>query len=86
MDISDMELSSNSQSNSSSRSSTPKPETPMTDCERRRRAMIRLQQQNTMIEGYKQYLKRPTLEKGEDEIHREMDKNLKFTMAARKSW
>ncbi|GFT11907.1 hypothetical protein TNCV_2319281, partial [Trichonephila clavipes] len=49
----DMELSSNSQSNSSSRSSTPKPERSMTDCERRRSAMIRLHQQNTMIAGYK---------------------------------
>ncbi|GFU36885.1 uncharacterized protein TNCV_2670641 [Trichonephila clavipes] len=83
MDISDMELSPNSRSNNSSRSSTPKPEKPMTDCERRRSAMIRLHQQNTMIDGYKQYLKRPVLVKGEDEIHREMERNLKFTIDAR---
>ncbi|GFS68365.1 hypothetical protein TNCV_3000491 [Trichonephila clavipes] len=83
MDISDMELSSNSQSNSSSRSSTPKPETSMTDCERRRRAMIRLHQQNTMIAGYKTYLKTPIVAKGEEAVHKEMERNLKFTMAAR---
>ncbi|GFU89352.1 hypothetical protein TNCV_1783341 [Trichonephila clavipes] len=34
MDNSDMELSPNSRSNSSSRSSTPKPEKPLTDCEK----------------------------------------------------
>ncbi|GFU32546.1 hypothetical protein TNCV_452781 [Trichonephila clavipes] len=36
-----MELSPISRSNSSSRSSTPKPEKPITDCERRRNAMIK---------------------------------------------
>ncbi|GFX77167.1 uncharacterized protein TNCV_1679501 [Trichonephila clavipes] len=83
MDISDMELSPNSRSNSSSRSSTPKPEKSMTDCERRRSAMIRLHQQNTMIAGYKQYLKSPIIAKGEEAVHKEMERQLKYTMAAR---
>ncbi|GFV91592.1 hypothetical protein TNCV_770581 [Trichonephila clavipes] len=80
MDISDMELSPNSRSNSSSRSSTPKPEKPITDCERRRNAMIRLHQQNTMIAGYKQYLKNPILAKGEEAVHKEMEKQLRLTI------
>ncbi|GFT61454.1 uncharacterized protein TNCV_138691 [Trichonephila clavipes] len=83
MDTSDMELSPNSRSISSSRSSTPKPETPMTVCERRRKAMIRLQQQNTMIAGYKNYLKNPILTRAEDKVHKEMDIQLKLTMDAR---
>ncbi|GFX95842.1 uncharacterized protein TNCV_2084221 [Trichonephila clavipes] len=85
MDISDMELSPNSRSNTSSRSSTPKPEKPMTDCERRRNAMIRLHQQNTMIAGYKNYLKSPILAKGEEAVHKEMENQLKLTMAARET-
>ncbi|GFV88239.1 hypothetical protein TNCV_4542851 [Trichonephila clavipes] len=53
MDNSDMELSPTSQSNNSSRSSTSKPEKPLSDCERRRNAMERLNKQHIMIDGYK---------------------------------
>ncbi|GFT23100.1 uncharacterized protein TNCV_1858451 [Trichonephila clavipes] len=83
MDNSDMELSPNSRSNSSSRSSTPKPEKPLTDCERRRNAMLRLNQQNTMIAGYKQYLKGPILVEGEEAVYKEMERHLRITMEAR---
>ncbi|GFS85117.1 hypothetical protein TNCV_4222901 [Trichonephila clavipes] len=57
MDNSDIEFSPNSRSNSSSRSSTPKPEKPLSDCERRRNAMERLHKQHIMIDGYKKVLR-----------------------------
>ncbi|GFT23772.1 uncharacterized protein TNCV_3512191 [Trichonephila clavipes] len=83
MDNSDMELSPNSRSNSSSRSSTPKPEKPITDCERRRNAMERLKNQQTMITGYKKYLDGTKYMKDEAGIRKQMENYLKETIEAR---
>ncbi|GFW23505.1 uncharacterized protein TNCV_3806021 [Trichonephila clavipes] len=83
MDNSDMELSPTSQSNNSSRSSTPKPEKPLSDCERRRNAMERLNKQYIMIDGYKKYLDFSKHLKDETGIRNDMEKHLKETMEAR---
>ncbi|GFU02237.1 uncharacterized protein TNCV_2466141 [Trichonephila clavipes] len=83
MDNSDMEFSPISRSNNSSRSSTPKPEKPLTDCERRRNAMDRLNKQQTMIAGYRNYLDNAKQTKDETGIRKEMEKYLKITIEAR---
>ncbi|GFS72062.1 hypothetical protein TNCV_4213451 [Trichonephila clavipes] len=83
MDNSDMELSPHSRSNSSSSSSTPKPEKPLSDCERRRNAMERLNKQHIMIGGYKNYLDSTRHLKDETGVRNDMEKHLKETMEAR---
>ncbi|GFW88518.1 uncharacterized protein TNCV_3552871 [Trichonephila clavipes] len=61
----------------------PKPEKPLTDCERRRNAMERLNKQQTMIAGYKNYLDNARITKDETGIRKETEKYLKITIEAR---
>ncbi|GFT03461.1 uncharacterized protein TNCV_2986171 [Trichonephila clavipes] len=83
MEDSDMELSTHSHSNNSSRSATPKPEKPLSDCERRRNAMERLNKQHIMIDGYTKFLDYSKHEKDKTGVRNDMEKHLKETMEAR---
>ncbi|GFY77413.1 hypothetical protein TNIN_380161 [Trichonephila inaurata madagascariensis] len=50
------EASFRSRSSTSTKSGTPNPTTPVSDYARRRQAMVRLQQQDTLIQGYQKFL------------------------------
>ncbi|GFV15992.1 nucleic-acid-binding protein from transposon X-element [Trichonephila clavipes] len=68
-----------------SRPSTPSslhPE-PTTVCGKRRAAMTRLKNQETMIEGYQKFLTTFKQEKDEHGVHNQMQESLKETIAAR---
>ncbi|GFY19355.1 uncharacterized protein TNCV_4127421 [Trichonephila clavipes] len=68
-----------------SRPSTPLPPEPTTACGKRRSAMTRLKNQETMIEGYQKFL--ATFNKGKDEhgVYSQLQESLKETIEARDS-
>ncbi|GFU52030.1 uncharacterized protein TNCV_862191 [Trichonephila clavipes] len=59
------------------------PAEPTTDCGKRRAAMTRLQNQETMIEGYRKYLTIAREEKDEHGVLKQLRENLEETIAAR---
>ncbi|GFU71114.1 uncharacterized protein TNCV_1216381 [Trichonephila clavipes] len=61
--------------------STPAEST--TDCGKRRSAMIRLKNQETMIEGYQKFLTTFKQEKDEHGVHKQLQESLKETITAR---
>ncbi|GFW35482.1 uncharacterized protein TNCV_3071101 [Trichonephila clavipes] len=68
-----------------SRPSTPLTPEPATACGRRRAAMTRLKNQETMIDGYQKYL--ATFNRGKDEhgIYKQLQESLNETIEARDS-
>ncbi|GFV75402.1 uncharacterized protein TNCV_1482481 [Trichonephila clavipes] len=68
-----------------SRPTTPisLPPEPTTVCGKRRAAMTRLKNQETMIEGYQKFLTTFKHEKDEHGVHKQMQESLKETIAAR---
>ncbi|GFU02632.1 uncharacterized protein TNCV_3755401 [Trichonephila clavipes] len=68
-----------------SRPVTPsvQPPEPTTDCGKRRAAMTRLKNQETMIEGYQKFLTTFKQEKDEHGVHKQLQESLKETIAAR---
>ncbi|GFV26555.1 uncharacterized protein TNCV_2102201 [Trichonephila clavipes] len=78
-------LSYKSYEESISRPATPKPPEPTTACGKRRLAMTRLKNQDTMIEGYQKFL--ATFDKGKDEhgVYRQLQQSLKEAIEARDS-
>ncbi|GFX12848.1 uncharacterized protein TNCV_1975861 [Trichonephila clavipes] len=68
-----------------SRPSTPLTPEPTTACGRRRAAMTRLKNQETMIEGYQRFL--ATFNKGKDEhgVYKQLQESLNETIEARDS-
>ncbi|GFS90584.1 uncharacterized protein TNCV_4097791 [Trichonephila clavipes] len=59
------------------------PPEPTTDCGKRRAAMTRLKNQETMIEGYQKFLTTFKQEKDEHGVHKQLQESLKETIAAR---
>ncbi|GFV55510.1 nucleic-acid-binding protein from transposon X-element, partial [Trichonephila clavipes] len=59
------------------------PAEPTTDCGKRRAAMIRLKNQETMIEGYQKFLTTFKQEKDEHGVHKQLRESLEETIAAR---
>ncbi|GFV38047.1 uncharacterized protein TNCV_5140041 [Trichonephila clavipes] len=68
-----------------SRPTTPNslPAESSTDCGKRRAAMTRLKNQETMIEGYRKFLATFKAEKDEHGIHQQLRESLEETIAAR---
>ncbi|GFY31944.1 nucleic-acid-binding protein from transposon X-element [Trichonephila clavipes] len=68
-----------------SRPITPSVQTPepTTDCGKRRAAMTRLKNQETMIEGYRKYLTTTKEMKDEHGVHKQLQECLQETIAAR---
>ncbi|GFU89337.1 nucleic-acid-binding protein from transposon X-element [Trichonephila clavipes] len=62
---------------------SPLPSEPTTDCGKRRAAMTRLKNQETMIEGYQKFLTTFKQEKDEHGVHKQLQESLKETIAAR---
>ncbi|GFY51338.1 DDE_Tnp_IS1595 domain-containing protein [Trichonephila inaurata madagascariensis] len=67
----------------SSRCGTPKPAEPITDCEKHRQAMLRLERQSVLIDGYQKFLLQERKNKDEAGICRYLEKNLRETIEAR---
>ncbi|GFY47156.1 uncharacterized protein TNIN_7651 [Trichonephila inaurata madagascariensis] len=67
----------------SSRCGTPKPTEPTTDCEKRRQAMLRLERQNVLIDGYQKFLLQERRNKDEAGIRSDLERNLRETIEAR---
>ncbi|GFT39531.1 uncharacterized protein TNCV_591581 [Trichonephila clavipes] len=59
------------------------PAEPTTDCGKRRAAMTRLKNQETMIEGYRKFLTTFKEEKDEHGVHKQLRESLEETIAAR---
>ncbi|GFY45980.1 uncharacterized protein TNIN_259131 [Trichonephila inaurata madagascariensis] len=74
------EHSFRSSSSNSSRCGTPKPAEPTSDCEKRRKAILRLEQQNVLIDGYKKFLYQERNSKDEAGIRKQLEKNLRETI------
>ncbi|GFT72168.1 nucleic-acid-binding protein from transposon X-element [Trichonephila clavipes] len=68
-----------------SRPTTPNalPTEPTTECGKRRAAMTRLKNQETMIEGYRKFLTTFKEEKDEHGVHKQLRESLEETIAAR---
>ncbi|GFY42381.1 hypothetical protein TNIN_174231 [Trichonephila inaurata madagascariensis] len=64
------EYSFRSISSNSSRCGTPKPAVPTSDSEKRRQAILRLEQQNVLIGGYQKFLHQERNSKDEAGIRR----------------
>ncbi|GFY53113.1 uncharacterized protein TNIN_189761 [Trichonephila inaurata madagascariensis] len=77
------EYSFRSISSNSSRCGTPKPAEPTLDCEKRRQAILRLEQQNVLIGGYQKFLFQERNSKDKAGIHKELEKNLRETIEAK---
>ncbi|GFY57197.1 diacylglycerol kinase [Trichonephila inaurata madagascariensis] len=77
------EYSFRSSSSNSSRCGTPKPAEPTSDCEKRRQAILRLEQQNVLIDGYKKFLYQERNSKDEAGIRKQLEKNLRETIEAK---
>ncbi|GFY41866.1 uncharacterized protein TNIN_133841 [Trichonephila inaurata madagascariensis] len=72
-----------SRSSNSSRTATPNQIEPVSDCERRRQAMIRLRRQDVLIEGYQKFLIHERNSKDETGICKDLKQNLRETKQAR---
>ncbi|GFY55520.1 hypothetical protein TNIN_196351 [Trichonephila inaurata madagascariensis] len=70
-------------SSNSSRCGTPKPAEPTSGCEKRRQAILRLEQQNVLIGSYHKFLYQERNSKDEAGIRKELEKNLRETMEAK---
>ncbi|GFY62679.1 uncharacterized protein TNIN_30831 [Trichonephila inaurata madagascariensis] len=77
------ELSSRSRSTTSSRCETSQPAEPISDCQRRREAIIRLERQNVLIDGYQKFLIQAMNEKTDAKLCIDVGKHLGETKAAR---
>ncbi|GFY78180.1 uncharacterized protein TNIN_130971 [Trichonephila inaurata madagascariensis] len=77
------EYSFRSSSSNLSRCGTPKPAEPTSDCEKRRQAILRLEQQNVLIDGYKKFLYQERNSKDEAGIRKQLEKNLRETIEAK---
>ncbi|GFY59980.1 uncharacterized protein TNIN_262541 [Trichonephila inaurata madagascariensis] len=77
------EKSFKSRSSTSTRCGTPKPAEPTTDCERRRQAILRLERQNVLINGYQRFLIQERGHNDEAGICKDLEKNLQETIEAR---
>ncbi|GFY46175.1 hypothetical protein TNIN_90581 [Trichonephila inaurata madagascariensis] len=76
------EYSFRSSSSNSSRCGTLKPAEPTSDCEKRRQAILRLEQQNVLIDDYKKFLYQERNSKDEAGIRMQLEKNLRETIEA----
>ncbi|GFY45990.1 uncharacterized protein TNIN_327321 [Trichonephila inaurata madagascariensis] len=79
-------LNKSRSSTNSSRCGTPKPAEPiaMTDCEKRRLSIERIEHQNVLIEGYKRYLVQEKNTNGDKtEVYKSLQEALIETLAAR---
>ncbi|GFY56169.1 uncharacterized protein TNIN_210341 [Trichonephila inaurata madagascariensis] len=76
--------SSKSRSSTPIRTGTPKPaKRPISDCERRRLAITRLERQNVLIDGYKKFLVIQRTKDYSTEICGDIERNLQETIEAR---
>ncbi|GFY39986.1 uncharacterized protein TNIN_98821 [Trichonephila inaurata madagascariensis] len=76
--------SNKSRFSTSSRCGTPKPAEPITDCEKRRLAIERLERQNVLTEGYKRFLCQEKNCNGDKtEVYKNLQESLIETLEAR---